>query len=69
MGHGDAAPYINEERREGMKSKNDRPVSPAMVEDKETEKRKKRDMDAGLIVIADDRKAAEPEVSKKGGKQ
>jgi len=39
------------------------------VEDKETEQRKKRDMDAGLIVIADDRKAAEPKVSKKGGKR
>ncbi len=52
-----------------MKSKNDRQVSPAMVEDKETEQRKKRDMDAGLIVIADDRKAAAPEAVKKGGKK
>ena len=39
------------------------------VEDKETEQRKKRDMDAGLIVIADDRKAAAPEAVKKGGKK
>ncbi len=52
-----------------MKNKNDRQVSPAMVEDKAAEKRKKRDLDAGLIVIADERKAAQPASQKKGHKQ
>jgi len=49
-----------------MKSQNDQQVSPAMVEDKETEKRKKRDLDAGLIVIANDGKASKPKAAKKG---
>jgi len=55
-----------------MKSKNNQhepQLSPSMVEDKETEKRKKRDLDAGLIVIADDRKAMQPSSQKKGGKR
>jgi hypothetical protein len=54
------------ERQEAMKSQNDRQVSPAMVEDKETEKRKKRDLDAGLIVIANDGNASKPKAAKKG---
>lgn len=40
-----------------------------MVEDKETERRKKRDMNAGLIVITNDDKATKPKAVKKGGKQ
>jgi len=52
-----------------MKSQNDQQVSPAMVEDKETEKRKKRDLEAGLIVIANDGKAAKPKSVKEGGKK
>jgi len=52
-----------------MKSQNDRQVSPAMVEDKETERRKKRDLEAGLIVIANDGKANQPKSVKKNGKQ
>ena len=45
-------------------------LSPAMVEDKATERLKKRAQDLGLIVNAGKGKgsAAEPTVKKKGGK-
>jgi hypothetical protein len=43
-----------------MKGKDDRRVSPAMVEDKEAEKRKKREQAAGRLVITDERKPTSP---------
>ncbi len=49
-----------------MKSKNDRQVAPEMVEDKETERRKKREQAAGRLVIADERKATPPSSREKG---
>ncbi len=55
-----------------MKGKNNQhgaPVSPAMVEDKAAEERKKRALDAGLIVIANDGKSTKPKAVKKGGKK
>jgi hypothetical protein len=55
-----------------MKGKNDQkrpPLSPSVVEDKATERLKKRLRDWGLIVNAGDGKPAKPSGKKKGGKK
>ncbi|MGH9903936.1 MAG: hypothetical protein ACRD68_19165 [Pyrinomonadaceae bacterium] len=51
-----------------MKGKNNERQSPAMVEDKATEKLKKRLRDAGLIVNAGSGKT-QGETKKKGGRK
>ncbi|MGH9942650.1 MAG: hypothetical protein ACRD9R_09890 [Pyrinomonadaceae bacterium] len=45
------------------------PVKPAMVEDKEAERRKQREMARGKLVIADAGKTAKPTGGKKSGKR
>jgi hypothetical protein len=55
-----------------MKDKNNQrqpPLSSSMVEDKATEKLKKRAQDLGLIVNAGADKATQPTGKKKGGKR
>ncbi len=52
-----------------MKSEHDKQQSPAMVEDKATEKLKDKARDLGLIVNAGAGKAADPTGRKKGGKK
>ena len=55
-----------------MKGKNNRqqpPLSSSMVEDKATERLKKRLQDLGLIVNAGAGKIAKPAGKKKGGKR